>query len=227
MKEFKHNIINKLKFIFDNTNEETMAQFTSLSDAYEKSKQLVADSNSKSPPKESKEDPILEEIKLHKENYLRQLFKKTQLIFGVLSDLLKYVIIKVDDERYKNAYDEKINFPNNTDKLILVIGCYGEAFDSDISETLYNLVNLDCFSDLQTIGNIHQNMIPFVATNELDLNSFNKDYDMFSDKVRNFACDVLEVNTDFEEASLLYVSDYEEEDEEELSMRNMIMEEVC
>ncbi len=134
--------------------------------------------------------------------------------------------MKIDDEKYKNIYDEKVKFPESVDKLILIIGCYGDAFTQEYSEILYSILNLECFADLYSIANIHQNMIPFVATDKLDFEALSQDYDIFSEKAKNFACEILEVNTDFETHCMLYTSDTDTEPEDAMDVKGLVMEEM-
>ena len=129
---------------------------------------------------------------------LNCLFKKINILFKILADLLKYNISKIDNDRYKNVNDEKIKFPKTIDSLILIIGCYGDAFSYDDQEELFNILELPSYSDLYTISEIPINMIPFVANNKIDLDALTNDYIIFSEKVLNFSCRILNINTDLE-----------------------------
>ena len=130
---------------------------------------------------------------------LNCLFKKINILFKILADLLKYNISKIDNDRYKNVNDEKIKFPKTIDSLILIIGCYGDAFSYDDQEELFNILELPSYRDLYTISEIPISMIPFVANNKIDLEALTNDYIIFSEKVLNFSCRILNVNTDLEQ----------------------------
>ena len=130
---------------------------------------------------------------------LNCLFKKINILFKILADLLKYNISKIDNDRYKNVNDEKIKFPKTIDSLILIIGCYGDAFSYDDQEELFNILELPSYSDLYTISEIPISMIPFVANNKIDLEALTNDYIIFSEKVLNFSCRILNINTDLEQ----------------------------
>jgi hypothetical protein len=133
------------------------------------------------------------------ETELNCLFKKINILFTILADLLKYNIAKIDDDRYRNVSDEKIKFPKTIDALVLIIGCYGNAFSSDDQEELFNILELSSYNDLYTISEIPIDMIPFVANNKIDIESLNTDYINFSEKVLNFSCRVLNINTELEQ----------------------------
>ena len=130
---------------------------------------------------------------------LNCLFKKINILFKILADLLKYNISKIDNDRYKNVNDEKIKFPKTIDSLILIIGCYGDAFSYDDQEELFNILELSSYNDLYTISEIPIDMIPFVANNKIDIESLNTDYIKFSEKVLNFSCRLLNINTELEQ----------------------------
>ena len=130
---------------------------------------------------------------------LNCLFKKINILFKILADLLKYNISKIDNDRYKNVNDEKIKFPKTIDSLILIIGCYGDAFSYDDQEELFNILELPSYSDLYTISEIPISMIPFVANNKINLDALTNDYIIFSEKVLNFSCRILNINTDLEQ----------------------------
>ena len=116
----KGQIIDRLKYVYHDKNSSIMEQFLSLSQAYEKSKELKEES--KTPEELVESDTILYEIADIKKKNLCCIFKKINVLFTVLSSLLKFMIIKINDERYQKVVDEKIKFPRNLDALIVVIG---------------------------------------------------------------------------------------------------------
>ena len=148
-------------------------------------------------------DPILNEINEMKIREIQQLFKKIKILFLILEDLLKLKIIKVNEDRYRKVLDEKIKFPKNIDSLIIIMGCYSEAFDYEYQSIILNIIDLPFFNDMVSIADIHVNMIPFVANDKINLFSLKTDFNSFSLMVRNLACDILEVNTDFTKESMI------------------------
>lgn len=197
----KGQIIDRLKYVYHDKNSSVMEQFLSLSQAYEKSKELKAES--KTPEELVESDAVLDEIADIKNKNLCCIFKKINVLFTALSSLLKFMIIKVNDERYQNAVDEKIKFPRNLDALIVVIGCYSDAFSKDFQEELFNIVELHSFAEMSAIANINHNMIEFVANDKINVDLLTVDYVEFAEMVQNFACGVLGVNTDFDHDSVV------------------------
>ena len=201
----KGQIIDGLKYVYHDKNSSVMEQFLSLSQAYEKSKELKAESKTpeETPEELVESDAVLDEIADIKNKNLCCIFKKINVLFTALSSLLKFMIIKVNDERYQKAVDEKIKFPRNLDALIVVIGCYSDAFSKDFQEELFNIVELHSFAEMSAIANINHNMIAFVANDKINVDLLTVDYVEFAEMVQNFACGVLDVNTDFDHDSVV------------------------
>jgi hypothetical protein len=201
----KGQIIDRLKYVYHDKNSSVMEQFLSLSQAYEKSKELKAESKTpeETPEELVESDAVLYEIADIKNKNLCCIFKKINVLFTALSSLLKFMIIKVNDERYQKAVDEKIKFPRNLDALIVVIGCYSDAFSKDFQEELFNIVELHSFAEMSAIANINHNMIAFVANDKINVDLLTVDYVEFAEMVQNFACGVLDVNTDFDHDSVV------------------------
>jgi len=197
----KGQIIDRLKYVYHDKNSSIMEQFLSLSQAYEKSKELKEES--KTPEELVESDTILYEIADIKKKNLCCIFKKINVLFTVLSSLLKFMIIKINDERYQKVVDEKIKFPRNLDALIVVIGCYSDAFSKDFQEELFNIVELHSFAEMYAIANINHNMIEFVANDKINVDLLTVDYMEFAEMVQNFACGVLDINTDFDHESVV------------------------
>ena len=130
-------------------------------------------------------------------------FKKIQTLFYILLDVLKYRIVQIDEPNYQKVESEKLNFINSESDLILIMGCYYKAFNQDIEETLFHLVNSDYYSDFINISGINLHMMPFVADDKIDMDKLMDDYTEFSDTIKNFACDMLEINTDFTTETLI------------------------
>ena len=221
----KGQIIDRLKYVYHDKNSSVMEQFLSLSQAYEKSKELKSESKtSEGTPEELVEsDAVLDEIADIKNKNLCCIFKKINVLFTALSSLLKFMIIKVNDERYQKAVDEKIKFPRNLDALIVVIGCYSDAFSKDFQEELFNIVELHSFAEMSAIANINHNMIAFVANDKINVDLLTADYLEFAEMVQNFACGVLDVNTDFDHDSVIEWNDkYADQIEEDVDAADAI-----
>ena len=217
----KGQIIDRLKYVYHDKNSSVMEQFLSLSQAYEKSKKLKAES--KTPEELVGSDAVLDEIADIKNKNLCCIFKKINVLFTALSSLLKFMIIKVNDERYQKAVDEKIKFPRNLDALIVVIGCYSDAFSKDFQEELFNIVELHSFAEMSAIANINHNMIAFVANDKINVDLLTADYLEFAEMVQNFACGVLDVNTDFDHDSVIEWNDkYADQIEEDVDAADAI-----
>jgi hypothetical protein len=198
MDSLRTDTIRRLKYVFDlfNANQEIIKKLNDTAKVYELAKTL--DSETKV---DNSTDTILEEIKTHKENELFSIFKNIRILFSIMNNLLKILIAEVDEDKYQKILSEKIEFPNNINKLIIIVGCYGDAFTLQLRESLFNIIDSNTFSELHKISVIPISMIPFVANEEINLNELRKDYEIFASKVKNFACDVLKVNTDFENKS--------------------------
>lgn len=156
--------------------------------------------------KPDENDPLLNEINEMKIREIQQLFKKIKILFLILEDLLKLKIIHINEDRYQKVLDEKIKFPKNIDSLIIIMGCYSEAFDYEYQANILNIIDLPFFNDMVSIADIHVNMIPFVANDKINLFSLKNDFNSFSSVVRNLACDILEVNTDFTKESMIEIT---------------------
>ena len=189
----KSQLIDKLKYIFTESGD---LHFLANLD---ESPTPVEPSTVEPSPVEINES-LDEDDKLNK---LYNMFKKIKIVFITLADLFKFLILQVDDERYQKIEYEKIKFPKTIDELILIIGCYGDAFTIEMQEELLNILDNVSFKDLYTISEIPNNMIPFVADDNINLKLLSADYLKFSNDVKNIACNILNINTDFDDTSLI------------------------
>ena len=178
----------------------------------ESKKEMPTEPPSEDPPQETdqeadqeeeQKDEILSEIEKHNEEFIIDLFKKIKMLFIILADLLKYCIIQIDKDIYQKVADEKINFPDTLEKLIIVMGVYEEAFSFEIVKSLYDILELESFNDLYKISQINQLMIPFVANDKINQEALHKDYSTFSCHVKNIACLILNTNTEFNDESYI------------------------
>ena len=207
-------LIDKLKYIFnestdpknepspDSTDTKTEPSPDSTDAKTEPSPEQISETAEKAYPTTELDELINADAKL---NELYNIFKKTKILFIILSDILKFLILQVNDERYKKTEYEKIKFPATLDELILIMGCYGEAFDVDMQGEFLTILDNISFKDLYTISEIPTNMIPFVADDNINLELLSVDYLRFSNDVKNIACNILTLNTDFDDMYFIEV----------------------
>ena len=189
---FKEQILDKIKFVFDDT-------ISKLTESINQ-KEIVEQISNLNEGKKEEMDKLLGDLK-EKENDSGIIFKKIKILFNVIGDLIKYSIIQVDDPQYQKVESEKIICPETIDKLIVIMGVYSKAFNRELEETFYKMVNLPYYQDLYKISSINFLMIPFVADDNIDSEKLMDDYKKFSYVVRNLVYDILGV-TDFEEDTL-------------------------
>lgn len=131
-------------------------------------------------------------------NISHQLFKKINLLFKSLSNLIKILLLRIDDEQYQDAKDQKIIFPHDIETLIIILGTFDKAFNEELTDILFQIISWPTFGDLYNISSINTMLIPFVADDKIDEILLKKDFDDFSILVKDFACEVLNLNIDFE-----------------------------
>ena len=125
-------------------------------------------------------------------------FKKIQVLFNIISNLIKYKILQIDDEMYQKVEYEKLKYIKDEEHLIFLLGYYSKAFNRDIEEYLYSIIKLPYYTDFTKISNIDINMIPFVANDKIKISTLETDYDEFAYIIRDFACDILDLKTNFD-----------------------------
>jgi hypothetical protein len=133
-----------------------------------------------------------------KEVESEQLFKKISMLFRILKSLLKHLILQIDEEKYQEVHINDVKFPISVDQLILIIGVFDKAFTSEITSLLYEVVNFQHYADFRSISEINYMLIPFVADDDIKTEKLTKDFDEFKLIVRDFACEVLNLNTSFD-----------------------------
>jgi hypothetical protein len=125
------------------------------------------------------------------------LFGKVRQVFILLNDIIKYMIISVDDSKYQEIKDKSIVFPDNEDKLICVVAMYHKAFSPDINELLYEIVNHPKFKDLTSIASIPHELVASVVDDTIDSEGLQRDFDEFSTIIKLLSIDVLKIGMDF------------------------------
>jgi hypothetical protein len=126
------------------------------------------------------------------------LFTKVRHIFSLLNDIMKYMIIAVDDLYYQEIKDKDITFPDTEDKLICVVSVYSKAFSSDINELMYEIVNHPKFADLKSIASIPYELLSSVVDDTIDSEGLQRDFDEFSIIIKLLCVDVLKIGIDFD-----------------------------
>jgi hypothetical protein len=126
------------------------------------------------------------------------IFKKISMIFKSLKKLFKFLIVQVDEEKYQKSQYDDIKFPQNIDHLTLIIGSFDKAFNNELAGLLYSIVNFDNYADFLCISQINASFIPFVADDSINTDKLINDFNAFKLLVRDFACEVLNVNVNFE-----------------------------
>jgi hypothetical protein len=125
------------------------------------------------------------------------LFGKVKHTFRLLNDIMKYMIISIDDEKYQEIKDKPVVFPDNEDKLICIVSMYHKAFSPDINELLYEIINYHKFADLLAISFIPHELLSFVIDDTVDSEALQRDFDEFSTMIKLLSVDVLKIGMDF------------------------------
>jgi len=136
-------------------------------------------------------------------NDAESLFKKINMTFKALKFILKNLISNIDEENYKKALNNDIKFPKDMDSLTIIIGAFDKAFSDDNIESLFNIVDFHSYSDLYTISEINALLIPFVADDKIKTEKLKKDYIEFTGIVKEFICDVLNLNDSLDNSIII------------------------
>jgi hypothetical protein len=134
------------------------------------------------------------------------LFKKINFTFMGLSNLIKIRLLQINEENYQKANDQKILFPNDLNTLIIILATFDKAFNHDHKQFLFNLVSFHGFDILYKISKINPELHPFIIDEKTDYTKISNDFDEFNLIVTEFACDILNVNTDFETHNIVELS---------------------
>lgn len=154
-----------------------------------------------------KDDYMLKYI--NKQDDTQTIFKKIHITFKILNQLLRILILRVDDEIYKEALINTVKFPKTQDVLITIVGTFYKSFNAETSDILYQIINFTHYEDFYTIAEINNLLIPFVANDKIDKKKIKTDFDEFLLLVRDFACEVLNVNIYFEQHDIIEIDNSE------------------
>jgi hypothetical protein len=147
-------------------------------------------------------NPILEQFGKpaldEKEVESEQLFKKISMLFKILKSLLKHLILQINEENYQEIHINDVKFPKSIDQLIIIIGLFNKAFNQETTALLYDIVSFNNYTDFVSISEINYMLIPFVADGDIKTEKLFQDFGEFKLIVRDFACEVLNLNTNFD-----------------------------
>jgi hypothetical protein len=154
-------------------------------------------------------------------------FDKIRNLFILLNNIMKYMIVFIDDPKYQEIRNKPVVFPDTEDKLICIVGMYHKAFSPDINELLYEIINHDKFADLYKIAIIPQALMSSVVDDTIDFESLQRDSDEFAALVKILSIDVLKIGIDFESSIIEDTSDQPEYHDTAITdMKHMVAEEV-
>lgn len=156
-------------------------------------------------------------------NEPQQLFKKINLLFKGLSNLIKILLLQINDKQYQDAKDQKIIFPHDIETLTIILGTFNKAFNEELIEMLFQIISYPAFTDLYNISNINTLLVPFVADDKINKILLKKDFDKFSILVKDFACEVLNLNTDFDPYDWVDVVTIDEESRKNFQAKTEIL----
>jgi hypothetical protein len=128
----------------------------------------------------------------------QDLFKKISMTFKILKELIRNTVMKIKEDQYQQVIDSELKFPEDTERLSLVVGVFHKAFNDEITELLFKIVDFHHYQDFRSISEINYMLIPFVANDAIDVKSLTQDFEEFKLIVRDFACEVLNLNINFE-----------------------------
>jgi hypothetical protein len=142
---------------------------------------------------------LIEDLDPIDNNTTTDIFKKIILLFKGLSDLLKILLLQINNENYQLAASEKIKFPDNIETLIIVMGTFDEAFDENVMRMLFNIIDFPEYNELYTISKINYLLIPFVANGDIKKDCLVADFNKFCVLVKSFVRYALNLNDDLEQ----------------------------
>jgi hypothetical protein len=130
------------------------------------------------------------------------IFKKIQILFIILSNLLKYCILKskicVDEKELKT----KVKFPKNIDELSAIMGFYTDVFDDNMIKYLFEILSFETYKEFHAISTIHMYMIPF-TTSDINISKLQPDFKEFTLLVKYLTSYVLNLNTDLKKKEII------------------------
>jgi hypothetical protein len=136
------------------------------------------------------------ELKLTDMSSIENAIKELNIIMNILSRLLKYMIIKVDNEKHKELIDKKVVFPENEDTMIVMLAFYEESFDDKIKDMFFNLVTMENYTTIYSMSNINHLLAPFVIDDSFNKDLFARDYLIFCSFVKEMIGHVFKLNAD-------------------------------
>ena len=128
----------------------------------------------------------------------QDLFKKISMTFKILKELIRIIIMEIKEDQYQQVIDSELKFPEDMERLSLVVGVFYKAFNDEMAELLFKIVDFHHYQDFRSISEINYMLIPFVADDSIDVKRLTQDFEEFKLIVRDFACEVLNLNINFE-----------------------------
>lgn len=141
---------------------------------------------------------LLKKSKFDTTDINQKIFKKISISFKVLKQLLTILLLCVDDKQYQEIRNNEVKFPKDIENLSIIVGTFNKAFNREIQEKLYEIVNFPHYSDFMSIAEVNNLLIPFVADNSIKTDVLIDDFIKFSQLIKDLACEVLNVNINFE-----------------------------
>ena len=116
---------------------------------------------------------LTDEIKTNS-NKLNESYKELkkeniiQMIIVTSGNLNRYKVNLEDKNNLKDEKNNDIKIPNSLDNLVVLIS-YFEDFDDFIVKKLYDIISLEFYTELYSIYQIKEELIPFIVVSELQL----------------------------------------------------------
>ena len=128
------------------------------------------------------------------------LLKNIKNIFELFNYTIKYLIVDKKNN-LTGQVDEKnndIKIPNSLDNLVVLIS-YFEDFDEFIVKKLYDIISLEFYTELYSIYQIKEELIPFIDTDDktqINVSKLYEDYTILYENFIELFCYVFDVNSD-------------------------------
>jgi hypothetical protein len=136
----------------------------------------------------------------------KTLFKNIKYAIDILNNVIKYLILKTDNDKYTNDIKNNgliIKLPKSIEKLVLLISYYDSAFDDFVTQKLFEIIDLDFYTELYSIYEINDLLIPFVANDSIKSDQLNADFLILYNYLMELCCNIFNLNTDLEEENYI------------------------
>lgn len=133
------------------------------------------------------------------------LYKKINMAFKAMSNLIKLLLLQVDEKKYQDFLDQTITFPKNIEILEIVLGSFDKAFTPELHYLLFQIFDFHAYDELYSISKINSFLIPLLSDEKSDDKELKKDFDDFIILIKEFACVVLDVNTNLDPHNMIEI----------------------